>query len=62
MNQLGYLSGHAFLIALGSAIPVTAIVFIGGKLRNRLSQSFYRTLVLVFLLVLGATLTVKSLI
>ena len=62
MNQLGYLSAHAFLIALGSAIPVTAIVFIGGKLRNRLSQSFYRTLVLVFLLVLGVTLTVKSLI
>lgn len=62
MNQLGYLSPHTFLIAVGGAIPLMTIVYVGGKLRNRISQKAYQKLVLIFLLILGIILSVKSLV
>lgn len=60
MSQLGYLSAHTLLIAAGGAIPLMTIVFVGGKLRNRISQRLYQKLVLIFLLILGLILSVKS--
>lgn len=62
MKQTGYLAAHTLLIAAGAAIPVTAIVYVGGKVRDRLSSTMYQKLVLLFLLVLGITLSVKSLV
>ncbi len=61
MNQTGYLSAHTLLLAAGAAIPVTALVYVGGKVRNRLSSMLYQKLVLLFLLTLGIILSVKSL-
>ena len=62
MNQLGYLSPNTFLIASVGAIPVTTIVFVGGKLRNRIPRILYQRLVLICLLILGVILSVKSLV
>jgi uncharacterized membrane protein YfcA len=62
MNQLGYLSPHTFLIAVGGAIPLVTIVYVGGKMRNRISQKAYQKLVLIFLLILGIILSVKSIV
>ena len=61
MNQLGYVSSHIFVVALAGAIPVTILVYVGGKVRDRLSQNVYQKLVLLFLLVLGFILSLKSL-
>ena len=60
MNQFGYLAPDAFLIAVGGALPVLAIVYVSGKLRDRIPGVLYQKLVLIFLLFLGFLLSVKS--
>lgn len=62
INQAGYLSAPPLLVAFAAAIPVTAIVYAGGKVRNRISSNLYQKLVLLFLLALGIILSVKSLV
>ena len=61
MNQFGYVSTQIFIVALVGALPVTALVYAGGKVRDRLSPTVYQKLVLLFLLVLGFILALKSL-
>jgi hypothetical protein len=56
MNQLGYLSAHTFLMALVSVIPVLLTVSLASWIRNRLSGTLYRRLVLCFLLIMGLIL------
>ena len=60
MNQFGYVSTHIFVVALAGAIPVTIVVYAVGTLRNRLPRKLYQKLVLIFLLVLGFILALKS--
>jgi len=60
LNQLGQLSAHTLLIAVGGALPVLMIVYLCRKPRNSVSEQSYRRLVLFFLLVLGGILSVKS--
>jgi uncharacterized protein len=59
MNHLGYLSGTALLVALAGLIPVLLSVALAGKLQQRLSGTWYRRLVLLFLLVMGLTLLAR---
>jgi uncharacterized protein len=59
MNQLGYLSGKALLVAVAGLIPVLLSVALAGKLQQRLSGAWYRRLVLLFLLVMGVTLLAR---
>jgi len=56
MNQLGYLSAHTFLMALVSVIPVLITVSLASWVRNRLSGTLFRRLVLCFLLIMGLIL------
>jgi hypothetical protein len=60
MNHLGYLSAETFLIAFCSLIPVLVTVHAAGILRNRLSGALYRKLILIFLLIMGTILSVRS--
>ena len=61
MNHLGHLSMNTFLTAFGGLLPVLLTVTLAGRLQARLTGAFHRTLVLVFLLVMGLTLLVKTL-
>lgn len=60
MSQLDYLARDSFLIAIGGLIPLLLIVYICGRLRQRLPGELYRKLVLFFLLVMGFILALKS--
>lgn len=60
MNQLGYLSPNIFLTAIVSLPAVLAIVYFSGRIRNHLPKILYRKLVLIFLLMMGLIITVKS--
>lgn len=60
IDQLGFLAPKTFLIAVGSLVPVLPIVYFSGKLRQHLSVTWYRRLVLFFLLIMGVILSVKS--
>ncbi len=60
MQQRGYLLPGNLLVAVAGALPVVAIVYVCGKVRNRISTMFYRRIVLIFLLTLGVVLLVKS--
>lgn len=62
MNRAGYLSPHTFLVAVCGAVPLVTVVYFGGKLRDRISHKVYQKLVLIFLLILGIILSVKSLV
>lgn len=61
MNRLGHLAAHTIYIAAWGVIPVIAIVSMCGRLRSRISEMLYRRLVLIFLLLLGIILSIKSL-
>jgi len=61
MNQLGYLSLSTFLIAGGGLLPVVTTVYFAGKLRQHISVTLYRKLVLFFLLTMGTILSVRFL-
>ncbi|MBT8333704.1 MAG: TSUP family transporter, partial [Deltaproteobacteria bacterium] len=60
MNHLGYLTANTFWIAVISLVPVLVTVHGAGILRNRLSGALYRNLILIFLLIMGAILSVRS--
>lgn len=60
MNHLGYLTANTFWIAVSSLVPVLLTVHGAGILRNRLSVALYRNLILIFLLIMGAILSVRS--
>jgi uncharacterized membrane protein YfcA len=62
MNRLGHLPLNSFLIALGGLLPVLLTVALAGRLQRRLTGACHRTLVLSFLLAMGLTLLVKTLI
>lgn len=62
MKQFGYLPSNTILIAVGGALPVLAIVYVSGKLRDRIPGALYQKLVLIFLLFLGFLLSVKSIV
>ena len=61
MNRLGHLSLDVLLIAACGLIPVLLGVYLAGRLQRRLTGAFHRTLVLGFLLVMGAILVTKTL-
>jgi len=60
MNHLGYLSANTFWIAASSLVPVLVTVHAAAILRNRLSGALYRNLTLIFLLIMGIILSVRS--
>ncbi len=59
MNRLGYLPPDILLLAVTGLIPVLGTLYFAGKLQKKLSGDSHRTLVLVFLLVMGAILLLK---
>jgi len=61
MQKLGYLSSHTLLIAVSGLVPVLLTVYFSSKLRHYLVGSLYRKLILIFLLIMGAILSIKSL-
>ena len=60
MQHLGYLSQNLLITAITSLLPVLAIVYVSGRIRRHLPQILYRRLVLIFLLIIGLIITVKS--
>ncbi|NNK97346.1 MAG: sulfite exporter TauE/SafE family protein [Desulfobacterales bacterium] len=60
MNHLGYMTANTVWIAVISLAPVLVTVHGAGILRNRLSGTLYRNLILIFLLIMGAILSVRS--
>lgn len=59
MHHLGYVSFEALLMAAGGLIPVLLSVYIAGRLQQKLSGSWHRRLVLLFLLIMGLILLMR---
>ncbi len=59
MNHLGYVSAKALLIAAGGLIPVIVSVYLAGRLQEKLSGTWHRRLVLLFLLIMGLILLMR---
>jgi uncharacterized membrane protein YfcA len=59
MHHLGYVSVNALLMAAGGLIPVLLSVYIAGRLQQRLSGTWHRRLVLLFLLIMGLILLMR---
>ena len=54
--QLGFLNGENSLISIAMLIPVTLGFFLGERLRNYVSEDFFRNMLLAIFAVLGANL------
>lgn len=59
-GKLGLVTQSVVVLSAGGIVPVTAGIFLGGKLRKRVSEARYRKMVLFLLIVLGASLVVRS--
>jgi len=62
LGKLGMINQSVVFLSAGGIIPVAFGIYVGGKLRKRVSEERYRKLVLVLLIVLGASLVVRSMI
>jgi uncharacterized membrane protein YfcA len=60
LRRIGLLNSQIILIAISGIIPVALGIYLGGLIRQSISEKHYRTIVLVFLFVLGISLIVKA--
>lgn len=60
LGKLGLVTHDVMYISAGGIVPVAVGIFLGGKLRQRVSEERYRKLVLMLLILLGVSLVVRS--
>jgi len=61
INHLGYVSTKSVLMAASGLIPVVFSVYLAGRLQRKLSGTWHRRLVLLFLLIMGLILLARIL-
>ena len=59
LGKFDFLSLHVIAISLAGIIPVSIGIYLGGKLRYRISESWFRIAVLVILLIIGINLIIN---
>jgi len=59
LGNLGLLTLPVATISAGGIVPVALGIFLGGRIRQRVSEAFYRKMVLVLLIFLGMNLVAK---
>lgn len=62
LGKLGMITQSVVFLFAGGILPVAFGIYLGGKLRKRVSEERYRKLVLLLLIVLGASLVVRGMI
>lgn len=62
LGKLGMLSRLVLMTSAIGILFVGAGIFLGSRIRKRVSEAFYRKMVLIFLIVLGAILALRPLI
>lgn len=60
LNEFGFLSGDIFKASIAGVIPVAAGIYLGSKLRHRLSDDRFRIAILLILMVIGINLILTS--
>lgn len=60
LGKLGLVTQSVVYLSAGGIVPVILGIFLGGKLRKRVSEERYRKLVLILLIILGASLVLRS--
>ncbi len=60
LGKLGLVTQSVVCLSAGGIVPVILGIFLGGKLRKRVSEERYRKLVLILLIILGASLVLRS--
>lgn len=61
LNKLGMITIDNMIISAIGIIPVAGGIWLGGIVRKKVSEQFYRKMVLVLLIILGITLVIRSL-
>jgi len=60
LNEFDFLSGDIFKASIVGVVPVAAGIYLGGKLRHRLSDDRFRIAILLILMVIGINLILTS--
>lgn len=60
LGKLGLMTLPVMYLSAGGILPVALGIFLGGRLRRRVSETFYRKMVLVLLIFLGFILVVRA--
>lgn len=60
LGKLGLISQPVLVLSAAGIVPVALGIFLGGRIRRRVSEERYRRLVLILLIVLGAGLVIKT--
>ena len=61
LGKLGLITQSVVYLSAGGILPVALGIFLGGKIRKRVSDDLYRKMVLSLLIALGISLIFKSL-
>ncbi len=59
LGKLGMLTLPILIVSAGGILPVGLGIFLGGQLRKKVSENIYRKMVLIFLVILGCSLSVN---
>ena len=60
LGRLGLFTGEVALISAVGVVPVTLGIWLGGRVRRKLPEAVFRTIVLLLLTVLGSGLILKA--
>lgn len=60
LNEFNFLSAEILKWSVAGVVPVAAGIYIGGKVRHRLSDDRFRMAILLILMVIGANLILTS--
>lgn len=61
LSQLGFMPKSSLMVAMGSIVPVFAMVYMAGHFQKAMSVDLHRRVVLWFLFMMGIVLFVKAL-
>ena len=59
LGKLGFVSLPVLAFSAGGIVPVGLGIFLGGRLRKRVSEAVYRKMVLILLIILGGNLAIR---
>ena len=60
LGNLGLLTWPVVSLSAGGVLPVALGIYLGGRIRRKVSEAFYRKMVLVLLIFLGLSLILKA--
>lgn len=59
LGKLGLVTPPAMYLSAGGIVPVALGIFLGGKIRKRVTEDLYKRMVLILLIILGMNLALR---